>query len=443
MQETLGGGVRRADMRILVIVNGKIGERIAGPQIRGLEIARALAGDHSVSVVAEEPPTESRGDLRFVPASRRAVAFEAHRHDAVIAPALPPYLLAALGGARTVAVADQYDPVWLEIALFHDQPGIERTVSAQLAMRRFQLRFADVIACAGRRQRGALQADLERLPASPRRAPAIVDVPFGIGPPPTRAKPGALRRRFPVIGPHDPVILWWGKVWKWFDAETAIRAFASVVRSRPDARLVISAGRAPAAAFDRSETTGAARELARDLGLLDRNVLFLDDWVPYETRGELLADADVGLTLHAATAEAPFAARARYMDYLWAGLPCVLAAGDDIAERFGRSGFARLVPPGDEAVVARRITELIGSSEMLKRARRAGLRLANEYRWSRLVDPLAEAIELRRRRPRRPLLDTAVHRAACSYYLRRASDDLRSVGSRAAGSSRPSVAFHA
>ena len=54
-------------------------------------------------------------------------------------------------------------------------------------------------------------------------------------------------------------MLWWGKVWKWFDAATAIHAFALVVEQRPDARLVISAGKAPKAKFDRSETHRARR----------------------------------------------------------------------------------------------------------------------------------------------------------------------------------------
>ena len=66
----------------------------------------------------------------------------------------------------------------------------------------------------------------------------------------------------------------------------------------------------------------------------------------YERRGEYLQEADLGLTLHRDTEEAPLAARARHMDYLWAGLPCVLGRGDETAQRFASAGFAGLVEPG-------------------------------------------------------------------------------------------------
>ena len=66
---------------------------------------------------------------------------------------LPPYLFAALRGAGTVTVADQYDPVHLELSVLTEQPGIARVLRTQRMVREVQLRFADVIACAGERQR--------------------------------------------------------------------------------------------------------------------------------------------------------------------------------------------------------------------------------------------------------------------------------------------------
>src|SRR4051812_817426 len=76
---------------------------------------------------------------------------------------------------------------------------------------------------------------------------------------------------------------------------------------------------------------GPARRLARQLGVLHRSVFFTDEWTPHEERRPSLQEADVGLMLHRATPEAPFAARARYMAYLWTALPCVVDAGDPIA----------------------------------------------------------------------------------------------------------------
>jgi glycosyltransferase involved in cell wall biosynthesis len=414
-------------MKVLVAVQGGGGKRVTGPEIRGWALARALAEHHDVTVALQDPPARSRDGMRMIPNRRRELVNEGRRHDAIVAPALPPYLFAALRGSSTVTVADQYDPVWLELSVFTEQPGIGRVLRAQRMIRDAQVRFADVIAVAGEAQRGLLLDELDAI--TPRRAqrPPIVTVPFGVPEPPSASTARPLRAAFPEIGEHDPVVLWWGKVWKWFDAGTAIRAFARVVERRPDARLVISAGKAPKAKFDLSDRGDDARELSRELGLLGRNVFFLDEWTPYDRRQDYLRDADLGLTLHADTAEAPFAARARYMDYLWSGLPCVLAAGDEIAASFGAAGFAELVAPGDVEAAAGALLRLIDDPGRRARAREAGLGLAKRYRWSTLVQPLADAIAechaARRLRPRHRLVRTVGR-----YYAQRTIDHMAAAG---------------
>jgi glycosyltransferase involved in cell wall biosynthesis len=408
-------------MRILVVIHGGAGARVTGPEIRGWNLARALAERHAVTVALHDPPAPERDGLRLVAFTRQDLVREARRHDAVVAPVLPPYLYAALRGTDTITVSDQYDPVTLELSVFADQPGIARVIRAQRMIRDVQLRFSDVIACAGESQRGLLVDELAALGNRRADLPAVVNVPFGLEPPPPPSTAHPLRDHYPQFGPTDPIVLWWGKVWKWFDAASAIRAFALVVARRPDARLVISAGKAPKAKFDRSERTDQARELSRELDLLDRNIFFLDEWTPYDRRHEYLQDADLGITMHADTPEAPFAARARYMDYLWAGVPCVLARGDEIADRFGAAGFARLVDPGDHAAAAAAMLTLIDGADERSAARAAGTRLAEAYQWSALAAPLADAIEervaLRRRRSAEPL-----GRAVGAYYARRTID---------------------
>ncbi len=391
-------------MRTLVVVQGGIGTRVTGPEIRGWAVARALAERHDVTVAINNPPSATHEGLRLVPSTRGSLVREARRHDAVVAPVIPPYLFAALRGSGTITVSDQYDPIWLELSVFTEQPGIGRVLHAQRMIRDAQLRFADIVACAGDKQLELLESDLAALDRD--RRPIMVNVPFGLDGPPPASETRPLRAAFPAIGATDPVVLWWGKVWKWFDASTALRAFALVVQERPDARLVISAGKAPKAKFDLSERTDGARELAAELGLLDRNVFFLDEWTPYERRHEYLLDADLGLTLHADTPEAPFAARARYMDYLWTALPCVLAHGDEMAERFGAAGFASVVAPHDPEATAAALLRLIDKPDERDAARDAGRKLADAHRWGALVTPLAEQMEAaaatRQRSSRRP-----------------------------------------
>jgi glycosyltransferase involved in cell wall biosynthesis len=418
-------------MRVLVVVQGGVGARVSGPEIRGWALARALAERHAVTVAVDDPPEASRDGVALVSNRRGELVREARRHDAVIASGLPPYLLTALRHARTVTVSDQYDPVWLETAVLTQQPSVARLLRAQRMMRDAQIRFADVIAVAGEAQRELVLSELDRLAGGRPTPPQIVTVPFGVPEPPGTATRRPLRAAFPEIGPDDPIVLWWGKVWKWFDAETAIRAFGRVVERRPDARLVITAGKSPTAAFELSDRTEDARELSRSLGLLGRNVFFLDEWTPYDRRHEYLLEADLGLTLHGNTAEAPFAARARYMDYLWSALPCVLGAGDETASTFANAGFASLVAPADIDGAARAVLGFLEDPSARESARAAGVRLANQYRWSAVVEPLARAIEECHATPRRPPRKH-LFRTTGRYYFHRTLDHAATIGRSAA-----------
>jgi hypothetical protein len=419
-------------MRSLVVIQGGVGAKVTGPEIRGWAVARGLAEHHDVTVAVDDPSEGLRDGLPLISNRRRELIQAARRHDAVVATALPPYLLAALRKSATVTVSDQYDPVWLETAVLTQDPATARLLRAQRLMRRAQVRFADVIAVASQAQRTLLMDELDAVGSARLAPPHVVTVPFGVPEPPPPPERRPLREAFPAIAADDPLVLWWGKVWRWFDADSAIRAFAQVVESCPRARLVITAGKSPTAAFDASDHTEAARKLARELGLLNRNVFFLDEWTPYDRRHEYLMDADVGLTLHANTAEAPFAARARYMDYLWSALPCVLGTGDETAAVFAEEGFASLVEPADVDGAARALLALLHDRSARERAHAAGLRLADRYRWSAIMEGLARVIDEAYAHPA-PQSHAHMLRMAGSYYVRRTVDHAAALARPAAG----------
>lgn len=137
-------------MRILLAVQGGVGPRVTGPEIRGWEMARALGERHEVTLVVESPPSRTRDGHRLIPFTRRALIREGRRHDAVIAPILPPYLFTALRGTSTIMVSDQYDPIHIELSVFEGvQPGIARVLGSQRMVREVQLNFADVVVCGG------------------------------------------------------------------------------------------------------------------------------------------------------------------------------------------------------------------------------------------------------------------------------------------------------
>jgi glycosyltransferase involved in cell wall biosynthesis len=407
--------------RLLVLAPGPLGERLSGPEIRSVRLGRALAAEHEVTLMAPGADRGRHDGLAVVPFSRRRLIAEARGHDAVMAAVVPPFALTSKRCLGVLAISDQYDPVELELGTL--ERGADRARATARAARRLQLRGADLVLCASASQRALLEAEIDSLGAG--TGPPLCTVPFGID----ALAPGEgspLRDRFPQIAADDKVVIWWGSLWRWLDAETAIRAAATVAESRPEVKLVFTSGRPPNGDVERHAVVGEAKDLARRLGVLDRSVFFLDEWIPFERRGEYLREADLGLTLHRDTAEAPLAARARYMDYLAAELPCVLGRGDETAERFESAGFATLVEPGSVEAAAAAISSLLDPVAQA-RARSAGSELAGEYRWERVAEPLLAA--LRRLGPAAGATEgSAELRGATAYYARRLVDRLLPSG---------------
>jgi glycosyltransferase involved in cell wall biosynthesis len=409
--------------RVLVLVQGKLGENLIGPEIRGWEMVRALSAEHEVTAAADVERTTIREGVTVVPRTRGGTLAALRDHDVVIGPVIPPYAFAS--GAHCLRVSDLYDPVELELGTLEGR-GPRREVGSQRALRRLQLRWSDLVLCANERQREGIEGELDRVGRGTR--PDVLTVPMGLPAAPAPAVGNPLRDHFGAIGRDDPLVLWWGSVWRWLDAGTVVEAVGRLASHRPDIRFVITAGRPSNSATDSLNVTEEVREQARRSGLLDRNVFFLDEWIPFAERDRFLADADVGITLHADTPEASIAARSRYMDCVWAALPTVLAAGDETADRLAAAGAAVLVPPRDPAATAAVLEQLLGDPDRLASARAACRVVADEFRWPAMMAPLSERIgELD---PPHSGAATGLRRGAeaSRYYGRRAVDRALRVG---------------
>lgn len=412
----------RRPRRVLVTSPGPLGEQMAGPVIRAWAIARVLSARFDVTIAAPDPRESVRDGIRVVPFERYRLSREVPAHDALISPCVPPFVLGPARVRPTLVVSDQYDPADLEAAMLPSSFLARRRVKSQLASIDLQLRYADVVLHANERQGRRIHERIEQLGRD--RAPQLVELPFGLAdpPPPVRSRP--LRGRFPQIGDRDTLVLWWGVAWNWLDADTAVRAVAQLASSRPEIKLVFATTRmSPTANPKQNIHNGSerARTTARELGVLDRTIFFWDDWISFDRRHEFLQEADIGLTLHGVTDEARFASRIRYLDYLWAGLPCVLAEGDQTGARFAQAGFATLVPPGDREAVRAALLAFADKPAALDRARSAGAALSAEYRWETLVDPLARVLAQTGAPANRSITPEQTLRVA-KYYARRVVD---------------------
>lgn len=353
-----------AQPRLLFICADPVGEQMAGLGIRCWELARALSAHASVTVAHGGVERGVREGVLLLPF--RAHAPAALREpiasaDVIVAHPQWPVVDRWLRRARARVIIDLYCPETLETLelLAGGAARMRRQMTATTLDRlHAALRTGDNFICASETQRdlwlGAMLALRMIGPELYDRDPSlrtVIDlVPFGLPEePPDPAIGHGPREAIPSLEADSEIVLWNGGIWSWLDAESAIRAVAALAARRPRARLVFMgvAAEHPAGAA----AARAARELARELGVLD-SVVHFHDWVPYAERGAWLSAADCAISAAGEHLEARFAYRTRLLDCFWAGLPVVCTSGDDLAERVALEGLGAVVAPGDVEALA-------------------------------------------------------------------------------------------
>jgi len=420
---------------VLVICAEPIGERMAGPAIRAVEIARALEARHQVTLMA--PAFE---DLD-------ALIDAAGEHDVLVAQELPPTLATRLARMPVRVVLDLYNPIVMEVleAVVDERPRVQRRIQELIGMRVLaQCAVADFIVCASERQRdmwlGAMAVHGLIDPDAYRRDPALrslIDVvPFGLPdePPPGPSGEPVLKGAWPGIAAGDRVLLWAGGIWGWLDPGVAIRAVKLLEGGAgPATHLVfLGTGRPWLERTAQAAYPDQARELARREGLADRLVHFKEGWVPYAERGRWLAEADLGVSAHLDSLEARFSFRTRILDYLWAGLPVVTSTGDTLGDLVERERVGRAVPPGDAEAFAAACAELLDDGAARTEARERIEALVPSLRWSEVTRPLVDWCERATELPPRRVNRGVLRRALIGQYARTVPETARTKGPGAA-----------
>jgi glycosyltransferase involved in cell wall biosynthesis len=388
---------------VVVVTPEPVGERMAGPAIRALELGRALARDGRSGpvTVASLSGVERRDHQVFLTLAPdgdtlsglvRGAAVVVIQGDVL---GLHPWL----AHEPVPVVVDAYDPYHLE--------QLEQARSLGEAQRRAvvrdcvhslntQLARADFVLCASDRQRALWLGHLGALgrinpltyDAAPDLSRLVAVVPFGVpeAPAPPRDR-GVLRRTFPAITDEDVVLIWGGGIYEWFDPELLVRAVAWALPDRPNLRLVFLGTQHPVAGV--RTAADAAREAAVETGTLDRAVFFHEGWVPYDERGQWLAAADVGVSTHKDHVETEFSFRTRLLDYLWCGLPVISTGGDALAEDIARQGGGVTVHAGDLEALGAAIDRAVRDHGWRLQAGVASALLGQSYAWDRVAVPLA------------------------------------------------------
>jgi len=421
--------------RILVITHEPLRQNLSGPGIRALEIARMLGERHAVTLATPFPPEITDPRCVISPYSfdgPQSLKLLAEGVNVVIVQGFTLSQFPFLAEMQVPIVVDLYCPFTIEhLEMITSRPGAATALAAGggvqtdaagvaamnadaagvLAVQNTQLMLGDFFLCASERQRdfwiGALHTAGRINPrtyaADPTLRSLIDVVPFGVNEPwleEQQTRP-VMKGVHPGIRASDHVLLWAGSILDWQDPQTLVRAVASIAGRRPDVKLFFMGTKHPNPVVAPMRAVAESMALARELGVLDTHVIF-NDWVPYTDRWRYLQEANLGLSTHRQHLETRLSFRTRMLDYLWSGLPIVCTEGDVFAALVAERGLGAVVPSGDVEALASAIERLLDDRDEHARCRSRLLEVAEEFRWRRVVAPLARFCDDPQLAPDRP-----------------------------------------
>lgn len=409
-------------VRLLFVAPERVGPRMTAAGIRYAELAARLHGPHHVTLAAPEgsEPVSGAHTMRiYDPQHPKTLSRLIDGCDLLFAPPLPPRLLGGVRPPPRPWIVDLLNPEPFEGLEYHKNRGrLERRALEVVRIDRIScsLRSGSAFVCAGERQRdmwlGYLAAcrrlDTDLYGDDPELHGLISLVPSGVDETPPAA-PTEPVLRGSVFPPDARIVLWNGGIWDWFDPITVIRAVALLRRSDDRWALAFAGLRRPS---DRRPMAMSERAIAaaEETGLTgDGAVYFNEGWTRYDARGEMLLEADVGVSAHAYSLETRFAFRNRLLDCVWAGLPIVCSRGDELAECVRRDGWGEAVAPGDVEGFAAALARVVERGrDHYAGALRAGTIAHSWGRSASLLGAALERVSRRCPRPRRGVVASAL-----------------------------------
>lgn len=389
---------RRANL--LIISNDIVDHKMAGPGLRYVEMARALADNLEVTLAVPNETNLEVPGVRIVvyredvPASLEVLV---QNHEQCLVSGYMVLKFPFLSKLRTRIIVDWYDPFFLENFYYyqkdsldsqslHNQTAIE--VVNQLA------RIGDFFICGNERQRdlwiGILSANGRVNPYTLQQDQSLrrlIDV-VGVGIPtrPPNRRP-FLKGVHPAFPPNSHIVLWGGGIWNWLDPLTLVKAWKSVVNESPLARLVYLGTRHPNPQVPQHEIVHELVRLAEASGEKDKTIFFFE-WLSLEDREALLGESDLGVTLHPIHAETHYSIRTRVLDYIWTGLPVLITEGDVTSEWVKKFKIGAIVPPENVDAVAGALRDLLAREKSDWDP--AFEHVQAEMRWEAVIQPLLD-----------------------------------------------------
>lgn len=393
--------------RIILYCNDTIGQQMAGPGIRYVQIARALSKKNQVLLVAPKPSDFQDDSFQFKAYRRpREIIRLLKKHQIILAQKLPTVLIKACRHYRVKFIADCYDPVVLENLEANRGLSMKKQVAIyefEQAGQALQLAAADHILVASKRQRDfylGILISMGRIVPEVYNEDVSLDqlislLPFGVERRvPKMSSSQSIKKLVPNYSSKDKIVLWGGGIWNWFDPLSVIEAIHKLRVSHPEIKLLFLGTRHPNKDMPEMAMTAKAMELAGEMKLTGKRVFFNQDWIPYAERANYVLPCWVGISTHFDHVETRLSFRTRIVDsYIWANLPIVATKGDSMADMIEdyQLGLTADYLSSDE--IAEALKKLAEDTDFYQQCQSNVEKIRQEFEWPTLVSRLDKFIE--------------------------------------------------
>lgn len=371
--------------KILIISHDKIGTSMAGPGIRYHYMGQELSQLFDVTIgffdqrYLPDAAFNHRYKVKHIDAYTFVPGFK--DFDVVIALWLNESMINYCNENDIFMAFDLYAPVPVEslaASLFGGneiKPENDFEYKSSLAMYRRFFENGDLFLCSNPRQLDywvgyVFGADQVRLSTYDKRPfyDRFIIAPMGIDSrTPLQHTEQVIKGVMQGIEKTDKVLLWTGGIWGWYDGQILMRVMKRLAVKRPDIKLVFLGTKHPNPDVREMKESFDTRQLAKKLGVLNKNVFFKDGWVPYHERINYLLECDVAINTHKTSIETEFSHRTRVLDHILAELPSISTCGDYLSDEvIERKGLGLTVPPSNEAALEAAIIRILEPTEYAK-----------------------------------------------------------------------------
>ena len=210
--------------------------------------------------------------------------------------------------------------------------------------------------------------------------------PFGIETLTPKHKKDIYRTKYKNINKNDFLLIWNGGIWNWNDGQTLIKAM-DLLKNK-NIKLIFQGFKHPSEYQKLSLEAQKTISLAKKLKLMNKNVFFIEKWVPFEQRGNFLTECNAGIVTSPDILEANLFLKTRIYDYLWAELPILLNDSEAFAKIIEKNNLGIVAKTKNPRDLANKILKLYTNKKLQEQIKNNIKKYKQQISWQKTLKPV-------------------------------------------------------